>query len=159
MLPRVYVETTIISYLAARMSSNIVAAARQQITHHWWNRHRRYFELYISESVIREIEVGDSRASAKRLTLVEGLPRLEVNDDVSSLAKLLLSPQIIPKEYPEDAVHLALATVHRMDFLLTWNFRHLANAQIAKAAYDLLSSNGWVMPVICTPESLPSEIK
>lgn len=130
MASSVYVETSVISYYAARPSRDIVTAARQTITQEWWDEARGRFEIYISVLVVEEARAGDSDAAQRRLAAISGLPILEINDAAEELAKRLVDGGLIPETSTEDALHIALATVHGMDFLLTWNFRHINNAEV-----------------------------
>jgi predicted nucleic acid-binding protein len=154
MAKRAYIETTIFSYLAARPSRDLIVAARQEITRDWWEIHRRKYELFISPVVLREVEAGDEDASRRRLNLTEGLPLLAINDEAVVLAIALTEEGPLPRGAADDAFHLALATVHGMDFLLTWNCRHLANAELSFEIQETLASRGYRAPVICTPEEL-----
>jgi predicted nucleic acid-binding protein len=150
----VYVESSVVSYLRSRTSRDLVLAARQQETRDWWENERQGFEVYVSELVLREISDGDQEAAAERLESLRDVPNLDLNDECYSLSKALLDSGAIPKKYPEDALHIAVAAVHGIDYLLTWNFRHINNAvrrsQIEKAVRDY----GFECPVICTPEEL-----
>ncbi|MGB9860160.1 MAG: type II toxin-antitoxin system VapC family toxin, partial [Moorellaceae bacterium] len=128
--PSVYLETTIPSYLAARQSRDIVVAAHQQITREWWTAERKRFRLFVSEAVISECSSGDTEAAARRLSYIEGLPVLAITDSVFKLAKLYLATMLIPLRSEVDALHLACAVIHEMDYLLTWNCKHLAHGEI-----------------------------
>jgi hypothetical protein len=147
MAKRAYIETTIFSYLAARPSRDLIVAARQEITRDWWEIHRRKYELFISPVVLREVEAGDEDASRRRLNLTEGLPLLAINDEAVVLAIALTEEGPLPRGAADDAFH-------GMDFLLTWNCRHLANAELSFEIQETLASRGYRAPVICTPEEL-----
>lgn len=151
---RVYVETTVFSYLAARRSRDLIVAARQKITQDWWDVRRGQFELFISQVVVREAGAGDVDASRRRLDVLAGLPLLAINDEAVELAVDLTSVGPLPPGAADDALHLALAVVHGMDFLLTWNCRHLANAELTFGIQQALTGRGYRSPVICTPEEL-----
>ena len=125
---RVYVETSVIGYLANRRSHDTITAARQEITQAWWPVALVEFELFVSPVVLDEAGSGDTNAARDRLSIVEGIPSLDVNENAQKLAAALISEKAIPQAYPEDALHIALATVHGMDFLVTWNFAHINNA-------------------------------
>lgn len=153
-LPRVYLETTVISYLTARPSRNLRVVAHQEITADWWIRRRIRFELYVSRLVIDEASAGDVEAAAKRLVTLNGIPRLELTEAAATLAEQLVLGAAIPREAIEDALHVAVAAVHGMDYLLTWNCRHIANAAIRNRIADVCASSGFEAPVICTPEEL-----
>jgi len=153
MKPKVYLETTIISYLAARPSRDIIIAAHQELTNEWWENRRKRFNLFVSQLVIQEAKSGDKEAARKRLGLLEPIPLLELNDKVISLARILMNAAIHPKAV-EDAVHIAIAAIHGMDYLLTWNCKHIANAEKEHAIATACRSNNFEPPIICTPEEL-----
>ncbi len=150
----VYIETTVISYLTARKSRNLVVAAHQAITRNWWKSRRRGFDLYCSQAVIREAKAGDKRAAAKRLAALEDIPLLEINESAKQLASALVEVAKLPKRATEDALHIALAAAHGMDYLLTWNCKHIANAEIRNIVAAVSYEHGYGAPVICTPEEL-----
>jgi hypothetical protein len=151
MKPRVYIETSVIGYLTSRPSRDIVTAGHQQITHEWWLRRER-FDLFVSELVVREASDGDPRAAAERLLMLENLPQIPLNDEARELARTLGRGFAVPMGSETDAAHVAVATVHRMDFLLTWNCKHIANAFAVPKMAVLCQAAGWTMPTICTPE-------
>lgn len=150
---KVYVETSVISYLTARPSRTILGAAHQQITLAWWERRSEY-ELVVSESVLRECGAGDVDAAQRRLAAVAELPLLLVTEDALRIAQALLEKGIIPSTAVEDALHIAVATVHGVDYLLTWNCRHIANPEIQRNIAAYLEQTGLMLPFICTPEEL-----
>lgn len=150
----VYVETSVISYYTARPSRDIVTAARQTITQEWWNEARGRYEIYISVLVVEEANAGDPVAAQRRSDAISGLPILEINDAAVSLAKHLIDGGLIPEPSAEDALHIALATVHGMDFLLTWNFRHINNAEVKARIGSTIEALGYECPIICSPEEL-----
>lgn len=154
MSDRVYIETTIISYLAARPSRDLIVAAHQQLTDEWWAQKRTAFDLYISQVVIQEASAGDQVMARKRLDLLSEIPLLEVNEAALEIAKGLLARGVIPARAAEDASHISIATVHGMDYLLTWNCKHIANAQMQKIVADTCRRAGYEPPIICTPEEL-----
>jgi|SRR3989304_5000873 len=153
MKPKVYLETTIISYLAARPSRDIIIAAHQELTNEWWENRRKRFDLFVSQLVIQEAKSGDKEAARKRLGLLEPIPLLELNDKAISLARILMNDAIPPKAV-EDALHIAVAAIHGMDYLLTWNCKHIANAEKEHAIATVCRSNNFEPPIICTPEEL-----
>ncbi len=154
---RVYIESSVISYLAARPSRDLVAAARQAMTEQWWTRRRYAFELCISELVLDEISRGDAEQASARKAIVGALPVLEVDPQAIELGEKLIENTPMPARAVADALHVATATVNGADFLLTWNFRHLANADLAWRFYDYLWTCDLVPPIICTPEELLEE--
>ena len=157
MTAAVYVETSVISYYAGRPSRDLVTAARQTITRDWWDETRGHFDIYISVLVVEEVKAGDPSAAERRLAAIAGFPILEMNDSAEALAQMLVEEGHIPIDSVEDALHIALATVHGMDFLLTWNFRHLNNAQMKTRIRTAVESAGYTCPVICSPEELEGE--
>ena len=154
MKPRVYVETTIPSYLTARKSHDILVAAHQQITDEWWTRRRQNFGLFTSELVLEEAACGDAEAAGRRLAMLRGIPLLDPTPEVIALAGHFLAGGLIPVKAADDALHVAFATAHGMDFLLTWNCRHIANAEIMGRLADAAAEFGQRLPVLCTPEQL-----
>ena len=154
MRPRVYVESTIISYLTARPSREVVLKARQQITQDWWASQRSSFQLFASPLVRQEVARGDPEAAERRVSALAGVPLLELTSEAKAVAKLLIGPGMVPHMYSEDALHIAIAVVHGMEYLLTWNFTHIANATARNKYEPVLRSTGYEVPIICTPEEL-----
>jgi predicted nucleic acid-binding protein len=153
----VYLETTIASYLTARESRDPIAIGRREMTSLWWDEYRSFFDLCVSELVISESRQGDSEAAQRRLKFLDGLPSLEISDQSEQLASELVASRIIPEQYAEDALHIALCAVHQIDYLLTWNCRHLANAVLRRRIERIVEARGYACPVICTPEELMDE--
>lgn len=156
MKPSVYLETTIISYLAARRSADVVIRAHQELTHHWWRR-RRAFDLYVSPLVIEEAGRGDPAASRRRQRLVHGLSVLEVTPEARTVARRLLSARALTPRAEIDALHIAVAAVHGMEYLVTWNCRHIANARLRARIEEVIRSAGYEPSLVCTPEELLGE--
>ncbi len=152
--PSVYLETSVIGYATSRPSRDLVVAAHQQITRDWLAAGGSAYELYVSQLVIREASTGDSEAARERLAWLEGIPLLAVNDAAGELARLLVSAGAVPKTAAEDALHIAVATVHGVDFLVTWNCAHIANAAMRGAIERICREGGYEPPIICTPEEL-----
>ena len=150
----VYIETTVISYLTAWLSRDLIRAAHQQITQEWWKNRREDFEIYVSEFVINEASAGDEEAAEKRLTVLENIALLDVNSGVENLAKKLIADKALPPKAVTDALHIAVAAVHGIDYLLSWNCRHIANAEMQDAIEKVCLSEGCECPKICTPEEL-----
>jgi len=150
----VYLETSVISYLVSRPSRDLVVAAHQQITRQWWEECRASFQLYVSQMVIQEAGSGDPAAAQRRLEELAGIPLLGLTDEAQALARELIVNGAVPEQAVEDALHIALATVHGIDYLLTWNCRHIANAQMRGAVTSVCALQGYDPPVICTPEEL-----
>jgi CheY-like chemotaxis protein len=151
--PRVYVETSVVSYLTALPTRDLVRAAHQQITSEWWAA-RDTFDLFVSDAVLEEMRGGDATAAARRLSAAEGIPVLVTSPDAQALAKTLLRAAALPSKAAIDAIHVAVATVSAMDFLLTWNCTHIANAVTRPRIEAVCRLNGFEPPTICTPEEL-----
>jgi len=154
---RVYLETTIVSYLTARPSRDLILAAHQEVTRQWWEGQREQFRLYVSQFVLDEAGDGDPAAAAVRLELLKGFTLLPLTDEVRDVATGLLDAGVLPRKAEADAVHIAVATVHEMDVLLTWNCRHLANAVILGNVGRHLRDREYEVPIICTPDELMGE--
>jgi predicted nucleic acid-binding protein len=156
MKPKVYVETSVISYLASRPSRDLIVAAHQKITYDWWQCRER-FDLYVSELVVDEANAGNAEAARERQVFLAGLPLLAVNEAVILLAQRLVADQALPSKAAQDAVHLAIAAVNRAEYLVTWNCRHLANATMRARIEAVCEASGLPAPIICTPEELLGE--
>lgn len=150
----VYVETSVISYLTSRKSQDIIVAAHQELTQKWWKERREHFDPVISELVYREASVGDPNASAARMAALGDLRILKINDEALHLTERLISVGPIPRHYAEDALHIAIAAVNGVDYLLTWNCKHLANAAHRAMIESVVDEAGYACPIICTPEEL-----
>lgn len=155
--PKVYLETTIPSYLAVWPSRDLVIAAHQQVTREWWEKQRPHFALFVSEIVVHEAGGGDPEAAHRRLAMLEELPLLDLVDEVGRLAQKITGPGMISEKYFDDALHVSVATVHGMDYLLTWNLTHIANATLRRKYESVIRSEGYEPPIICTPEALTEE--
>ena len=153
----VYLETTFVSYLVSIPARDLVAASHQQLTRDWWQFRRDDFRCVVSPVVIDEISVGDKTEIRKRLEVVGLLEVLAVSDDAESLAESIMDAGVLPAKAIRDAAHIAVAAVHGVDYLLTWNCRHLANAQIARRIQTICHEQGFEMPLICTPAELLEE--
>jgi predicted nucleic acid-binding protein len=156
MKPTVYLETTIPSYLTAWPSRDLIRAAHQQLTREWWVR-REAFELYSSFLVVQECQAGDARAAADRLAALAGIPLLEQRKEAAELVKALMSEVPLPERASADALHIALAAVHGMQYLLTWNCTHIANAVLRPHIEAVCKAAGFEPPLICTPQELKVE--
>ena len=153
MKEKVYIETSVVSYYTARPSGDLIAAARQKLTHDWWQSRSQY-AIYASKLVLLEASRGNQEAARQRLAALAGMPLLEINIAAQELADELVSVRLVPEKCVEDALHMALAAVHRVDFLLTWNCKHIANAHIRPRLTRTLENAGYSCPIICTPEEL-----
>lgn len=154
MKKRVYIETTIPSYLAALPSRDLLQAARQQITHDWWSNERQKYDLCISVMVLDEVAAGDADAAQRRLPFLKNFPLLDLTEAVNRVAKAIMDSGLLPRRATRDAVHIAVSSVHGVDILLTWNCRHIANAAIMKELGATVRGCGYEIPILCTPEEL-----
>ena len=150
----VYLETSFISYLVARPSGDLLVAAHQKTTQDWWTDRRDKFTCYVSQVVIDEASAGDATEAQKRLAVISALAALDVAPGVESLTQAILKSGALPPSAGRDAAHVAVAAFHSVDYLLTWNCKHLANAQIMRKIESVCQGSGYRMPIICTPEEL-----
>ncbi len=150
---KVYIETTIPSYLTAWPSRDLVKAAQQQITKEWWQTRDR-FDLLVSQLVIEESRGGDPQAARERLEALAGVPVLRITGDATALASRLVDGVPLPEKASADALHIAIAVVGGIDYLLTWNCRHIANAAMRHKIEAVCRTDGYEPPVICTPVEL-----
>ena len=149
-----YIETSIISYLRQRPSSQVVMAARQLLTHQWWDEERGNYELVTFQYVLDEAAAGDPVLAADRLQSLDGIPLLPLDPQIGAIANEIVSRAILPPQASIDALHIAMVAHHRIEYLLTWNCRHIANARIWPRIYDVLTDLGIPIPIICTPEEM-----
>ena len=154
MKPRVYLETSVVSYLVGRLSRDVVVLGNQELTRDWWANRRAEYDLFISEIVIGEAAIGDPDLARQRLQLTENLFLLSVTEEAERLAPLLLKAAALAANAETDALHMAVAAVHGMDYLLSWNCSHIANATIRRAIEKQCRVSGYEPPVICTPQEL-----
>lgn len=157
MKPKVYIETSIVSYLTARPSNDVRVVANQNTTIEWWETRRSSFELFISEFVIAEASLGNPEAAKKRLEAIAGLPELSTANEVRMLANALISEGAIPTKAEVDAFHIAVAAVNGLEYLLTWNCAHIANALMRPRIEAVCRQQGVEPPIICTPQELMEE--
>jgi predicted nucleic acid-binding protein len=154
MTATVYVETSVISHLTSRPSRDLVAAAMQTITQEWWlDAHNRY-DLRVSVLVLEEASRGDPEAARLRLDAISNLSVLALNEPAEKLARLLLEKKLVPQNSVEDAFHISIASAHGIDYLVTWNFRHINNAETRWRIQMAIESMGYACPTICSPEEL-----
>jgi hypothetical protein len=156
MKPSTYIETTIVSYLTARPSRDLVRAAEQEITREWWDG-RQTFELFISQLVLDEAAAGDADAAALRLTALREAAILDTSEEAVSLGHRLLAAGGLPAKAAAEALHIAIAAVHGLDYLLTWNCTHIANARMRGKIEGICRSAGYDPPMLCTPFELMEE--
>ncbi len=154
MKPRIYVETSVISYLAARPSRNALTAFRQTLTRRWWEKSMGVFELEASELVRLEITSGDATAAQRRLNIFLELSVIALHADVSEFGKRLMSEGLVPRSEPEDASHIAQATLTGVDYIVTWNFAHLVNPQTKYRLVQSIERWGYKAPLLATPEEI-----
>lgn len=154
MTETVYIETSVIGYLTARSTKNLIIAGNIETTRDWWQNRRSEFALYISQVVVDEVAKGDTEIALKRLEILSGLPLVELNQAVRNLSAQFLMRSNLPPKASDDAVHIAAATVHGLDYLLTWNCKHIANAQIQRKLAEISLDLGYELPIICTPYEL-----
>jgi hypothetical protein len=150
----VYIETSVVSYLTARTSNDIRAAACQNITADWWDNRRAEFDLYISEIVVAEASRGHAEAAERRIKALDGIVELQISDDAKSLASAMIQEGSFPPKAEIDALHVAVAAVNGVDYLLTWNCAHIANAVMRPSIERVCRDHGFEPPVICTPSEL-----
>ncbi len=150
----VYVETSVVSYLTARSTNSLLAAAWQSASIEWWDMHRPRFELCTSALTIEEAGRGHQEAAARRLETLDGISMLPITEAVIALADALIREQALPASAQNDAIHIAVSAVHDVDYLLTWNFRHLANAETRPLIREVCERHGYNSPEICTPSEL-----
>lgn len=154
----VYIETSILGYLTSRSTKNLILAANIEITRDWWESRRNAFILYTSEAVLDEVAQGDAEIAAQRLEILRDFPLLALNQAIQDLAAQFLARSSLPRSLPPkakvDAIHIAAATIHGMDYLLTWNCKHIANAQIQGKLAEISLDFGYVLPILCTPNEL-----
>ena len=149
-----YLETTVVSYYTSKLSRDVVILAHQQITREWWPRAVTRFDVFISEIVVEEASLGDPEAAKRRLDELKDFPLLELNDRVEEMAGIYIETLLIPETALRDATHLAVACIHNIDYLATWNCAHIANGEVIKKLMKINESFGIHTPIICTPEEL-----
>ncbi len=152
--PIVYIETTIIGYLTAWPRKDPLVAGQQKLTREWWDRERGDFDLVTSAVVRSEAAAGDAKAAAERLDVLDKLRFLAVTPESVSLAQALIARLAIPATEARDAAHVGIAAAHGVNYLLTWNCRHLANATLRPKIELVCREQGFEPPIICTPQEL-----
>lgn len=154
MKAKVYIETSVISYLTSRPSRDVVIAGHQQTTLEWWQNDREKFDLVASQLVIQEASAGDPIASEQRLSILDKIELLATTEDALILAQAFIEFKIMPAKASEDALHIAIAVTNGINYLLTWNCKHIANAIIRREIERICRSRGYEPVIICTPEEL-----
>ena len=155
----IYLETTVVSYYTSKPSRDIIVLAHQEITWEWWDNALKRYDAFISEIVVEEALAGDPEAAKKRLAILKKFPHLDLSATVEKMAQIYVEKMKMPPRALRDAVHLAIASVHEVDYLVTWNCAHIANGEVIKKLMQINMSYGIKTPVICTPEELISESK
>ncbi|MGB5971464.1 MAG: type II toxin-antitoxin system VapC family toxin, partial [Spirulinaceae cyanobacterium] len=150
----IYIETSILGHLTARPTNNLILAANIKVTQDWWEEYSNSFTLYASQLVEDEAAKGDPTILSQRLSLLQPLNFLEITEEALELAQAFLSQSNLPPKASNDSLHMALATVYGLDYLLTWNCKHMANAQIQRKLSQISSGLGFMLPIICTPYEL-----
>ena len=151
---KVYVETTVVSDATALPSRDVIQLGRQLITKEWWQTASERFDLYSSLVVARETRKGDPEAVARRVAALAGIPELDVTEREYALARKLIAGHAVPREYLDDALHIAVAATQKMDYLVSWNFKHITNGQTIPIIERICMESGYVCPRICTPQML-----
>ena len=153
-LPPIYIETSVVSYLVARPSRDLIVAAHQQLTSDWWYNQRTEYDLFTSQLVLDEAQAGDPEVASRRLAALEGISLLKLSDAAIGLADNLIKAKAVPQKAAQDALHIAIACANGMDFLLTWNCKHIANARMRSKIDKVCRDLGFIPAIICTPEEL-----
>ena len=149
-----YIETSVVSYYTSRPSRDLIVAARQQVTREWWDEGLLAFVPHISTLVLEEAKAGNPEAAQARLKALAGMPVLEINEAAKTLALDLVEKGPVAAEFAEDALHIGLAAAHGMDYLVTWNFRHINNAKMKLDIARVVQDHEFGCPMICSPEEL-----
>ena len=153
---KIYIETSVISYYVAERSENIRIAGHQLSTIDMWKQLDE-FEVYISDIVVEEAKKGNLDQAKLRLSKIQDFPILETDERVIELANNLLSQKAIPEKCPEDAMHIAIASVYEIDYIVTWNFKHINNPFTKKKINKIINNSGYSNPIMCSPEELIGE--
>jgi hypothetical protein len=156
-MPTVYIETSIVSYLTARPSRDVITLARQELTREWWNTRRRRHDLFTSDVVVGEASEGDDEAARQRLDALQGIEELETTPEAEDLASALLEKGPLPEKAAVDALHIGISATEGIEYLLTWNCTHIANAAMRKPIEEICRTKGVEAPIMCTPEELMEE--
>ena len=151
---KVYVETPVVSDATALPARDIVQLGRQVVTREWWATAAQRFDLFSSPVVAKEIRRGDPEAAQRRIDALVGISELDVSQRELELARKLVDGKAVPKEFPDDALHIAVAATHAMDYLVSWNFKHITNGHTIPLVERICRNEGYVCPCICTPQML-----
>jgi hypothetical protein len=154
MKEKLYLETTVVSYYTSRPSNDVMVLARQRITEQWWAQALARFDFFISETVLEEAADGNPEMARRRLSAIKSFPLLDIDTEVMRVYDIYVARLRIPRRALRDAVHLAVASVHSMDYLVTWNCAHIANGETIRKLMQVNNDLGVSIPVIVTPEEL-----
>ena len=152
--PTVYVETTVIGHLVGRMLADPVVAGRQTVTRQWWPMAIIKYRFFVSKVVADECAAGDPDAAKERLDILDSLEFIATSPAVDALAHKLIERSAVPKSEPRDAIHISLAAVNGLEYLVSWNFKHIVNPTTRVAIERVCRGAGFVPPIICTPDEL-----
>lgn len=153
----VYIETTIVSYLVARPSRDLLLAAHQQVTRDWWQEELGHYACITSDEVLREAALGEPEMSQRRLDALNDISMVRTDENAIRLAQGILEAGILPPTVFPDALHVVVAAINRASILLTWNCKHLANPHLLPRLRKYLEGQGLVLPEICTPIELAGD--
>jgi len=155
---KIYLDTSVISYYVKKTEYDILEQAHYQLTRQWWRKFATHHSLFISVFVINEIEKGDKHAAMKRLKAVEGIPILDTSVSVDRLSRIIVKELNIPEKARMDGYHLAVAAMNSQDYIVSWNFKHMANARVRRIYKAICGEEGLVCPDISTPEEMLGEV-
>jgi predicted nucleic acid-binding protein len=150
----IYIETTIVGHLTGSLMSDPIVSARQQLTREWWQNHSPLYQLFISQLVLDECGAGNAKLAMERLDAIKTLDLLDGTDEADALAATLIAENAVPAIEPRDAYHIAIAATNGVKYLLTWNFKHIANASRRTRIETVCRDSGFEPPIICTPDEL-----
>lgn len=153
-MDKVYLETSIISYLVSKPSKDVIVLSHKLLTEEWWEKSSNNYDLYISEPTIYEISKGDKKYSDKRLELIKNIKVLDAEEGIKDLIRIYMKHYKLSKKFELDITHIAYSVYYGMDYLLTWNCKHIANAHFRVQISNFNRDNGFNIPEICTPEEL-----
>ncbi len=150
----IYIETSVVSVLTARLSSNVLSLSRQMLTRQWWADYRSNYDLFVSQFVYDEAARGDVDAARQRVEILDEMTTLEITPEVFDIALELVSSGILPEQARLDALHISISSVYGVEYLLTWNCKHIANAHTLPRLYRKLEALGHRVPFVCTIEEM-----
>jgi len=154
MKKHIYIETTVVSYLTSKPSRDLMVASHQEATRELWEKLSIKYKSFVSALVFQEAGKGDQNQAEMRLAAMANFPMIDIDDEAQSLAEKIIAKKGIPGEYPEDALHIAVAAVNGIDVIITWNFAHLNNPFTRKKIRMIVEAEGYSCPEICSPEEL-----